>query len=547
MFGFRVLPRNLSVVLLVFLLLLFMQVLFVGQAQAADPLFEIVSIPNAGRSVAARIADFDGDRRADLMVVAVEGMPPDEQRVVRVYLQGEDGTLPTLPSHRIMLPKWSGVYDLADLVAWPGVEMVLLRPNGVSVLSLANASGALLDLPVAGGGTIATSEDERGFEPFKMVYREFGREPWILVPMFGRVIAIGADGKVRASLDVGRRSNYIVIPTDGLVLAESDIQLFIDVPKLAVGDVDGDGRVDIVSSTRHEIRVFLRREGGEFASAPDRIIPLALITPRDHIRGTGGVSCDFRDIDNDGDLDLLISHSEGSFIDAATTTYLFFNRDGGWHLDDPDGKFASEQGVASTVLVDIDRDGIYELLHIQIKFSLLEFVELLLTREIDAVIALHRLEVGSGFNKKPILKRNLGIPFSFDTFRPKGFIPRFTADLNRDGYLDLVTSGAGEALEVYLGGGKTPFAKRAARQKMQTEGVIEFADFNGDGLTDFVLYDPHNFDRAVQLAINTGALGDGGVGGSNENLSATAAFFPPAPLQRSDNQATSARFEDAGR
>ena len=83
MFGFRVLPRNLSVVFLVFLLLLFIHVLFVGQAQAADPIFEIVSIPNAGRSVAARIADFVGDRRADLMVVAIQGMPPEAPRAAR--------------------------------------------------------------------------------------------------------------------------------------------------------------------------------------------------------------------------------------------------------------------------------------------------------------------------------------------------------------------------------------------------------------------------------------------------------------------------------
>lgn len=65
-------------------------------------------------------------------------------------------------------------------------------------------------------------------------------------------------------------------------------------------------------------------------------------------------------------------------------------------------------------------------------------------------------------------------------------------------------SGKGDALEIFLGGGDAPFSRRSARQRMPTAGVIGFADF--DGLTDFVLFDPHNFDVPVQLAINTGAL-----------------------------------------
>jgi hypothetical protein len=384
--------------------------------------------------------------------------------------------------------------------------MVLLRPDGVSLLSLADATGALLELPVAGGGTIATSEDERGFEAFKLVYYDFGPEPWILVPQRGRLVALSPDGSLRASLDVGRRSNYYVIPRAGLVSAESDIQLFIDVPKVAVGDVDGDGRVDIVSSTRHEIRVFLRRADDSFASAPDRSIPLGLVTRRDHIRGTGSVSSEFRDFNADGVLDLLISHVEGSVMDTTTTTYVFLNRDGSWHLDAPDGTFTSSDALASNVLVDIDRDGVLELLRIKIKFSLFEVIELLLTREIDAEIAIHRQNPDASFAEVPLLKRKFGIPFGFDTFRVKGFVPTIAADLNRDGYVDLLMSGKGDAVEIFLGGGDAPFSRRSARQQMPTAGVIGFADFNGDGLTDFVLFDPHNFDVPVQLAINTGAL-----------------------------------------
>ncbi len=495
----------------------------ISAASAKDAIFDVVSIPNTGRSVAARIADFNGDQRADLMVVAVEGMPPSEQRLIRVFLQHEDGSLPTAPSHTLALPPRSGVYDLADVVAWPGVEMVLLRHDGVSLLSLADETGKRLDLPVGASGSIATSEDERGFEAFKLVYDDFGPEPWILVPQFGRLLALSVDGSVEASLDVGRRSNYYVVPSSGLISAESDIQLFIDVPKLSVGDVDGDGRIDIVSSTRHEIRVFLRREDGSFASTSDRSIPLGLVTRRDHIRGSGGVACEFRDFNADGKLDLLITHVEGSVTNATTTTYVFVNRDGHWNLDAPDGTFTSTDALASNVLVDIDRDGALELLRIKIKFSLLEFIELLLTREVDAEIAIHRQESDASFAEVPLLTRKFGIPFSFETFRATGFVPTIAADLNRDGHVDLLTSGAGDEVEVFLGGGDSPFSRRNARQKMSTAGVIEFADFDGDGLTDFVLFDPHNFDVPVQVAINTGALG----GKGTPSLRSREASNPP--------------------
>ena len=474
-------------------------------AAAAEEFFAVTALPTPGRSVTARIADFDGDQRADLMVVTIEGMPPHERRTVRVFLQQDDSRLATEPSHVLALPRNSGVYDVADLLAWPGDEMVLLRPDGVTLLSLADASGRRRDLPLEHGGSVAVSEDERGFEAFPLVYRDFATDPWILVPQFGRLVAIDAAGTVQATLELGRRANYYVIPRHGLVSAESDLQLFADVPKVAVGDVDGDGRQDIVSATRHEIRVFLQSAADGFASAPSRTLPLSFLSRRDHIRGSGGVACAFRDFDGDGRLDLLISHVEGSITDAITTTYIFRNRQGGWALDAPDSTFTSEGVLASNTLVDVDRDDTAELLRIHVKFSVLEFVEFLLTREVDAEIALHR-QVEGRFEAAPQLERKLGVPFSFDTFRARGFLPTIRADLDADGRVDLVTSGKGDAIEVYLGSGDEPFENRSARQRMSTAGVIDFADFDGDGLTDFVLFDPHNFDVSVRLAINTGRL-----------------------------------------
>jgi hypothetical protein len=472
----------------------------------AEEFFDLDQIANHGRSVAVEFAELNGDARTDLLVVAVLGIPPQERRTARVYLQKPDGSLPRHPDHTIEVPQWSAVYDVADLKESPGQELVLLRPDGLTLLSLADASGRSWHLPVPGPTTLGLADDERGFEPFPLVYRDFGPGPWLLVPQIGRLLALSPEGDLRARLEIPRRANYFITPHSGLVSTESDFQVFVDAPKLSVGDVDGDGHADAVFSTRHELWVYLRRDDGSLPTGPDRRLALNLLTPRDHIRGSGGVATIAKDIDGDGRLDLLVSHVEGSFSDAASTTYVHMNRGGEWKLDEPDHVFRSKASLDTNALIDLNGDGHTELLRMKFRFSLLEVVEFLLTREIDIQVLVHRYHPDRGFEKKPWAKTQIELAVSFDTFRLSGFIPRGDADLNADGLPDLVSSGGGDAIEISLGGGEDPFAKRRYRQKLSTAGVIRFGDLDGDGLLDFVIFDPHNFDVPVRVGRNLGRL-----------------------------------------
>jgi hypothetical protein len=477
---------------------------------AGDEIFDVSEVNARGRVVSAQFGDFDGDGLKDLMVATLDGVPPAESRTMRVHLQTPDGTYPETPSHRVPIPRWSAVYDVADIRDTPGDELVLLRPDGITIISLADAAGQQWHLPVEGPSTIAAAEDERGFDQFRLVYDEpgngIGDEPWILAPQIGQVSALTADGTLMAQIDVGRRANYYVAKDQGFVSVESDIQLFLDVPKLSIGDVDGDGRADIVAATRHEIRVFLRETAGGFLRQPSYTHPLTFISQRDHSRGSGSVVTNARDIDGDGRLDLAITHTDGTFSDTVTTTYVYRNRTGGWDLANPDDRFVTEGALSSDLLMDIDGDGPVELLRIQIKLSVLEIVELLLTREIDAIIAIHRLQPDGRYDTKPWSRKKVGTGIDFETFRPKGFMPRAGLDINADGLMDFVTSADGKGIEVYLGGDDGPFARRSAMQKMPTTGVIRFADFNGDNYPDFVLYDTQSFDSPVRIGRNLGTL-----------------------------------------
>jgi hypothetical protein len=473
----------------------------------AAELFSTITLPGPDRSVAAELADLNGDQRVDLFVVTLRGVPPIEERAIRVFLQRADGSFPSEPDHQHAMPRWSAVYDIADLRAdVPGEEMVVLQPDGVSVLSIGGPELKSWHLTVPGPTTAGLADDERGLEPYKLVFSDFGPEPWILVPQIGHMTALAPDGTVRAQFVVPRRANYFIIPQTGLVSLESDFQVFLDIPKLTLGDIDGDGQTDVVTSTRHEIFVFIRQEDGAFAEEPSRRIPLALVEPRDHIRGSGGVTSDAKDIDGDGRLDLLISHVKGSFADATTTIRVYMNHGKGWAMESPDQTIVTDSSLSSNALFDLDSDGRQELLRISFKFSLLEVVEILLSSEVDVDISTFKLTPEGGFSQKPWVKKKVSLPFSFDTFRLKGFMPTANEDVNGDGFLDFVSSGGGEALEVHIGGPKGPFQERSGRQKMKTAGVIHFRDFNRDRLPDFVLFDPHNFDVPIRLGKNLGAL-----------------------------------------
>jgi hypothetical protein len=196
----------------------------------------------------------------------------------------------------------------------------------------------------------------------------------------------------------------------------------------------------------------------------------------------------------------------GGITSARMRSAVLLNRDGTWSFSRRDWEIDSGNEVATDMPIDTNGDGRPELLRVTVELSVVELIEALLTRSIDIRASLYRPSETGTFEKTPWSKRDLAVPIDFDTFRARGFLPSWIADLNADGHLDLLDSGGGDEIEVYLGGPEHRYAKRDGRQKLDTRGEVRFGDLDANRLTDAVIFDPYRSGLPVRLLRNRGAL-----------------------------------------
>jgi hypothetical protein len=474
-------------------------------ARAIEP-FEWIEIASSGRSVAAELADLSGDGRADLLTFAHVGVPPEEQRLIRVHLQRSDGGLPAAPDHVVPLPAETAAYDIAPLPDEAGHQLLLLRPHGLTILSFARKDPAVRELLLPEAPSVGAVRDERGLERLPLVREEFGGAPVLLVPRFGEAVLMSPSGEVRARLEVGGHANYFVPPEPGALLAESAVEVYFDAPRLMVSDADGDGRMDVLAASRRELRLFRQRENGSFPSNADRTLIPTPASEQDHVRGTGQFRVGVTDLDGDERADLLVSRSSGGLMKAKAQASVHRNRGGWWDLDAPDQVLAETKGWGGDQLADLDGDGLPDLVHVRIPMSAIELIEFLVTRSIDVEFTIYPGQPGGLFAPEAWIERKLQVPIDFETLRPAGFLPSFSADLNRDGYADLLTSRRGDAIDVYLGGPEHRFRSRQAHQKTDTRGRLRIVDLDGDGFQDLLIYAPALEDVPIRIARNRGLL-----------------------------------------
>ena len=182
---------------------------------------------------------------------------------------------------------------------------------------------------------------------------------------------------------------------------------------LALGEVDGDGDLDVVTENgaTGTLSVLLNDGSGVLAAQP----PIAA--------GTSIEDVVLADVDGDGDLDLLTTDHAGTGADADAVVVLLDDGSGGFS---PGGRFPTRGRARSVEAADLDGDG-----------------------RIDLVTANYVLTIGSGavYPNVSVLLGESTASYAQPIEVGDGqlTVDARVGDIDGDGLLDVVTSNSGES------------------------------------------------------------------------------------------------------
>jgi hypothetical protein len=253
----------------------------------------------------------------------------------------------------------------------------------------------------------------------------------------------------------------------------------LEATAVSTGDIDGDGKTDILSAARYSDKISWHRNLGGHVFAPEVAI---------HIGWSGlngPTSVHAADMDNDGDLDVLVSAQYDHRI--------------AWHNNPGNGDFTTyytitTQAMGATCVhpADLDNDG---------------DMDVISSSADDDKIAWYENLGGGSFGPDQTISLNADSAWSV-----------FAADLDNDGDLDILSASKQDnkiAFYENLGGGAFSAEQIISTQAIEALSVYA-ADIDGDG--DIDVLSASYGDNKIAWYENLGSLSFG-----SENIISTLA------------------------
>lgn len=436
---------------------------FMSQAEAG---FRKQALSVPGSVLWLTHGDLDSDGYTDLVVSYRRGSGPVARRYLAVFFRGPDG-YPAKPQVAYAVPKLTAVFDIGDAVGDARDELVFLANTGVYVQQFEGRKPLppkrLLSAP-----TLVSGPEEEDLAAWDFLRQPAGmKSPILLVPGRRGVRVFKREGdewKTWAKVKVGLFSYYDAESRTyrrsgrgGASGRPYSFRSTTIVPNLEWVDQTGDGLVDLVTFYEDRVEVFAQSKDGVLAETPThrrwfKVLNKAELESRD-VR----VSTMVRDLDADGIADLVITKIGGGITTLHTELRLFRGLKGGGFSKAPAQVFKDEGFAALADFIDVDGDGVLEMVHPHSEVSILGMSQALLSKTLDIDVRIREpAQGGPFFTSKPVqvLETSYGLDFSVGA-SIRGAAPLFGHDFSGDGRPDVLLSDGAESMVLHEGRGRS--------------------------------------------------------------------------------------------
>lgn len=479
---------------------------FAGAAQAAPLTLSVEHLIVDGHVRQVDAADLDGDGKLELIAVVVKGEGDKAKRSLSIFWN--DGkAFATAPNVVVPAPADLCAYDLAELDAQPGAELLELTPAGLRARTF---TGRVISTArtVITEATLFSRAPTDELPRLKLVQSLGAHWPRaVLLPGQGSVsVYVQADEGLarRARLEVETRNDIRLPNRDGVgqfTPGLASISATTHFPQVRVVDLNADQRPDVAIVTDDTVRGYLQTEDGFGAEPAVQHTFEARSSKEDN---SAAVTLMLADLNADGRADGLVTKSTSKGISSAKTSVLIFYATKDGFADKPDQTIESDGvSVSGVQLGDITGDGQLDLLVPRMKINLFSIIRMLTSSSAKVDFHLHPMGPKKRFSADSTASRDLVFQLSLNENKSDLQAVDMTGDYDGDGHADLAFGVGRDELALYTGGRPNEVfsSEPMAKVTMRAFGHTLPVSLDGSKRSDLVLWYPETEGHEHELSV----------------------------------------------